>query len=206
MAILLAVARRILTLREAMEAWVAGVRSIALAVLILVLAWALGDVCRGLHTADFLIGAIGGWLPAGLLPAVVFVIAAVVSFATGTSWGTMGILFPLVIPLAHQLAPADSAIVLGSVASILSGSVWGDHCSPISDTTIMSSMASSCDHVDHVRTQLPYALVAGLVSLVVGELATGMGLFGAPVALVLGVVIITLFVRFVGRPVPGADA
>ncbi|RZO60723.1 MAG: Na+/H+ antiporter NhaC family protein, partial [Sandaracinaceae bacterium] len=172
-------------------------------VMILVLAWSLGEVCEHLHTADYVIQAIGGWMPAGLLPALVFVIAAATSFATGTSWGTMGILFPLVIPLAHELAPADGAVVLSSVASILAGSVWGDHCSPISDTTIMSSMASSCDHVDHVRTQLPYALAVGGVSLVVGEIATGLGLWGAPVALLLGCAVLYGIVRFVGKPVEG---
>jgi len=197
----LAIGRRTLSVRAAMEAWVAGVKSISLAVMILVLAWALGQVCKDLETADFVIQAIGGWLPAGLLPALVFVIAAATSFATGTSWGTMGILFPLVVPLAHELAPTDSTVVLSSVASILAGSVWGDHCSPISDTTIMSSMASSCDHVDHVRTQLPYALAVGGVSLVVGEIATGLGLWGAPVALLLGAAILFGIVRFVGRPV-----
>lgn len=206
-AILLAVARRVLTLRQAMEGWVAGVRSIALAVMILVLAWSLGAVCSELHTAQYLIGAIGGWLPPSVLPAVVFVIAAGVSFATGTSWGTMGILFPLVIPLAHELAPSDPVVVLSSVASILGGSVWGDHCSPISDTTIMSSMASSCDHVDHVRTQLPYALVVGGISLVFGELATGLGLYGAPVGLLLGGVAVVAVVRGLGREVePQAPA
>lgn len=192
---------RTLTLRDAMEAWVHGVRSIALAVMILVLAWSLGEVCKHLHTAQFVISAIGEHLPPTLLSAAVFLIAAIVSFATGTSWGTMGILFPLVVPLAHELAPDDPTIVLGSVASILSGSVWGDHCSPISDTTIMSSMASSCDHVDHVRTQLPYALAVGGVSLVVGELATGLGLYGPWVALLLGTVALALLVRFAGKPV-----
>ena len=200
-AILMSVFTRTLSLRQSMEAWVAGVRSISLAVMILVLAWSLGEICADLHTAQWVIGAIGDHLPATLLPASVFVIAAAVSFATGTSWGTMGILFPLVVPLAHELAPDDATVVLSSVASILSGSVWGDHCSPISDTTIMSSMASSCDHVDHVRTQLPYALAVGGVSLVVGEIATGVGLFGPFVGLLFGAVIIYLLVRFVGTPV-----
>lgn len=204
-AIFLAVLSKTLSLRQAMEAWVAGVRSIALAVMILVLAWSLGSVCDQLHTAQFVIGAIGDQLPATLLPAAVFVIAAGVSFATGTSWGTMGILFPLVVPLAHELAPAESTIVLSSVASILSGAVWGDHCSPISDTTIMSSMASSCDHVDHVRTQLPYALAVGGVSLVVGDLATGLGLWGPWIGLLAGCVAIVLIVRFVGKPVVSAE-
>jgi len=199
-AILMAMLTRTLSLREAMESWIQGVRSIALAVMILVLAWSLGEVCDHLHTAQFVIGAIGDHLPASMLAAVVFVIAAGVSFATGTSWGTMGILFPLVVPLAHELAPADPEIVLGAVGAILSGSVWGDHCSPISDTTIMSSMASSCDHVDHVRTQLPYALAVGGVSLVIGEIAVGLGLYGPWVALLLGAASLFAVVRFVGKP------
>ncbi|MCA9606183.1 MAG: hypothetical protein KC619_11340 [Myxococcales bacterium] len=197
----MSIGTKTLSLKDAMEAWVHGVRSIALAVMILVLAWSLGQVCGHLHTAQFVISAIGEHLPPTMLSAAVFVIAAIVSFATGTSWGTMGILFPLVVPLAHELAPEDPTIVLGSVASILSGSVWGDHCSPISDTTIMSSMASSCDHVDHVRTQLPYALAVGGVSLVVGELATGLGLWGPWVALLLGTLALAGIVRFAGKPV-----
>ncbi|MBX3273443.1 MAG: hypothetical protein KF729_24480 [Sandaracinaceae bacterium] len=202
-AIVTALATRTLRLRDAMESWVHGVRSIALAVMILVLAWSLGEVCAHLHTARFIISAIGEHLPPAALSGAVFVVAAVVSFATGTSWGTMGILFPLVVPLAHALAPDEPTIVLGSVASILSGSVWGDHCSPISDTTIMSSMASSCDHVDHVRTQLPYALAVGGVSLVAGELAMGLGLYGPWVALLVGAVMLFLLVRFLGKPLAG---
>ncbi|MGE0786018.1 MAG: Na+/H+ antiporter NhaC family protein [Sandaracinaceae bacterium] len=201
-AIFLAVVQRILTVRQAMEAWASGVRSIVLAVMILVLAWSLGDVCQELHTAQYVIGAIGGWLPPSLLPAMVFVIAAAVSFATGTSWGTMGILFPLVIPLAHQLSPEGGVIVLGSVASILSGSVWGDHCSPISDTTVMSSMASSCDHVDHVRTQLPYALAVGAVSLIATQIAV-LDIPGAQyLALVVCGGILFAVVRYAGKRVP----
>ena len=200
-AIFLAVGTRTLGLRQAMESWVHGVRSIALAVMILVLAWSLGEVCDHLHTAQYIIAAIGDHLPVSMLSATVFLIAAIVSFATGTSWGTMGILFPLVVPLAHELAPEDPTVVLGSVAAILTGSVWGDHCSPISDTTIMSSMASSCDHVDHVRTQLPYALAVGVVSLIAGELGTGLGLWGPWVGLIVGAAMLVVIVRFVGKPV-----
>ena len=204
-AIVLSVAGRVLTLRQAMDAWIAGLRSIALAVLILVLAWSLGAVCEDLHTADAIIAAIGDGLAPWLLPALVFLIAAAVSFATGTSWGTMGILFPLVIPVAHRLGGGDSAVLLASIASILSGSVWGDHCSPISDTTIMSSMASSCDHVDHVRTQLPYALAVGGVSavlcVVVALLPSTLGVLAPTLGLALGAVACAALVRFLGRPV-----
>ncbi len=206
LSILLAVGQRILTVRLAMESWVSGVKSISLAVMILVLAWSLGDVCDHLHTAEYVIQALGGWLPATLLPAMVFVIAAGVSFATGTSWGTMGILFPLVVPLAHELAPDAPVVVLSAVASILSGSVWGDHCSPISDTTVMSSMASSCDHVDHVRTQLPYALAVGVVSLVCTQIAVSAFPGAQWVALVVGAAILYGVVRFVGKPLPGLAA
>ncbi len=201
-AIGVSVARRSLGFAAALDAWLAGVKSMVLACIILVLAWSLGSVCGELHTARFVIGAIGEWLTPGLLPAIVFVVAAAVSFATGTSWGTMAILFPLVMPMAHTLAPGDEAIMLGGISSILAGSVWGDHCSPISDTTIMSSMASACDHIDHVRTQLPYALAVGLVGLVFGELATGLGLYPAWVGLVLGVAALAALLRWVGRPVP----
>lgn len=204
-AIMLAVGQRILTVRSAMESWVSGVKSIALAVMILVLAWSLGDVCDGLHTAEYVIQAIGGWLPASLLPAMVFLIAAGVSFATGTSWGTMGILFPLVVPLAHELAPDQPVVVLSAVASILSGSVWGDHCSPISDTTVMSSMASSCDHVDHVRTQLPYALAVGGVSLICTQIAVSAFPGAQWVALLVGAAILLAVVRLYGKPLPAVD-
>ncbi len=200
-AILMVVGQRILSLMEAMDAWLTGVKSLVLAVLILVLAWSLGAVCGDLHTANYIISAIGGWLNPAFLPALVFLISATVSFATGTSWGTMGILFPLVIPLAHQMAPGQETIMLGTISSVLAGSVWGDHCSPISDTTIMSSMASSCDHIDHVRTQLPYALTVGLIGVLVGDLPTGLGWWSPWVGLLLGAILLIAVIVMVGKPV-----
>lgn len=190
-----------LKLGPAIESWMEGLKSMLVACVILVLAWSLGSVCKDLHTADFVIQAIGEGLSPSLLPAIVFIVAAAVSFATGTSWGTMAILFPLVVPLADGLAPGEMHILLGAMSSILAGSVFGDHCSPISDTTIMSSMATSCDHIDHVRTQLPYALVVGLIAIVLGELGTGYGLYPAWVGLLLGAIAVILVVRFVGKPV-----
>jgi Na+/H+ antiporter NhaC len=200
-AIGMSTAQRICTLGEAMEAWLQGVKSMVLAMVILVLAWSLGAVCKDLKTAEFIIQAIGGWLSPALLPALVFLVSALVSFATGTSWGTMGILFPLVVPLAHGMAPGDQGLMLGTISSILAGSVWGDHCSPISDTTIMSSMASSCDHIDHVRTQIPYALVVGLVGLIFGDLACGLGLYSAWVGLLLGAGLLAAIVFLLGKRV-----
>ncbi len=111
---------------------------------------------------------LGDAVPAGILPTLVFVLAAVTAFATGTSWGTMGILMPLVVPLTWAIIagdggvdPASFPILYSAISCVLAGAVWGDHCSPISDTTIMSSIASGCDHIAKVRTQMPYALFVG---------------------------------------------
>lgn len=190
-----------LTLSDSIDAWLSGMRGMLFAALILVLAWALGGVCRDLQTAQFLIGAVGDWLTPMWIPPTVFVLAALVSFATGTSWGTMAILFPLVVPLAHEIAPGNEGILLGTVSSILAGAVWGDHCSPISDTTILSSMATSCDHMDHVRTQLPYALVVGATSLLCGEIPVAAGWYGPWAGLAVGAIVMVVVFELISRPV-----
>jgi Na+/H+ antiporter NhaC len=140
--------------------------------LILVLAWALSDITGVLGTADYLVSIVDGFLNPYWVPVIIFILSAGTSFATGSSWGTMGILMPITVPLVWSLGvtaglPPEVTLELiyASVSAVLAGSVWGDHCSPISDTTILSSIASQCDHVEHVRTQLPYAMVAGLVSV-----------------------------------------
>ncbi len=182
-----------------------------LAIIILVLAWSLADVTNSLSTAAYLSQVLSDALPIELLPVTVFVVAGAISFATGTSWGTMAILLPLVIPLTVALGgeavvsggPQDH-VLLSAIGAVLAGSIFGDHCSPISDTTVLSSMASGCDHVDHVRTQLPYALVVAGVGLVLGSLATAYGM--PPVlSLLLGAAVIGLVIRFVGRKVEGTE-
>ena len=200
-ALALSVGTRALSFGESIEAWMSGMRSMLFAAVILVLAWSLSAVCRDLDTASFLIAVFGDWIAPTWIPAAVFVLAALVSFATGTSWGTMAILFPLVVPLAHRIAPGNETILLGTVSSILAGSVWGDHCSPISDTTVLSSMATSCDHMDHVRTQLPYALFIGAVSLLCAELPVAAGWFGPWVGLLLGAAVTIGVFELVSRPV-----
>ena len=177
-AAVMTLAQRIMTLEEVVDAWYKGVRSMIYAMIILVLAWALGGITDVLQTADFLVGILGDTLPVQLLPFLVFVLAAFTAFATGSSWGSMGILMPLVVPLTWAVmqangytGPEHMHILYSSIASVLAGSVWGDHCSPISDTTILSSMASGCDHIEHVRTQLPYALLVGIVALAAGSVA-----------------------------------
>jgi Na+/H+ antiporter NhaC len=207
-AIGLTVAQRILPLAAALDAWISGMRAMLLAIIILVLAWALGGVTEALGTGPYLSGVLQNTLPIGLLPVVVFIIAAAISFATGTSWGTMAILFPIVVPLAVAMgagvgfqAAGDYSILLGVISSVLAGSIFGDHCSPISDTTVMSSMASACDHVDHVRTQLPYALTVAIVGMLVGDIPTAYGL--SPwISLALGCALLYLILRVLGKRVP----
>ena len=210
-AIVLSVGQRILTLDEALDAWFAGMRAMLLAVIILILAWSLSNVNDALGTADYLVSVLSDALDPGLVPAIVFVLAAFTAFATGSSWGTMGILMPLVIPLAWGVLAADGLhtsgdythIIYSTVSAVLAGSVWGDHCSPISDTTILSSLASQCDHIDHVRTQLPYALTVGVVALLLGTLPTG---YDAPwwVMMPVCAAVLLAIVWFVGKPVDTA--
>ena len=141
-----------------------------------------------------------------LLPTLVFVLAGIVAFSTGTSWGTMGIMVPLVIPLAYsQLAiggqvSMDSPIFLCCLGSVLAGAIFGDHCSPISDTTVLSSQASGCDHVAHVRTQLPYALLVGFVAIALGTLPIGYGI-NVWLMLPAGVVLLFVFLFLFGKRV-----
>jgi Na+/H+ antiporter NhaC len=204
-AILLAVGQRILRMEEAIQALVGGMRAMMLAGIILVMAWSLSEVTQALGTASYLTGLLQGNLHPHYLPVLVFLTAASISFATGTSWGTMAILIPLVIPLAVALGGsvgfgggAHYTILLGVISSVLAGSIFGDHCSPISDTTVMSSMASACDHVDHVRTQLPYALTVAVVGMAVGDIPTAFGMSPA-ISYVLGGTILFALLRFYGK-------
>ena len=194
--------QKIMSLSETIDAWFIGIRSMLLAIIILTLAWSIGAITVEMKTADYIISLIGGDISPHYLPVLIFIIAAITSFATGTSWGTMAIMMPIVIPLAHSVAglnnliPADSTIILyGVISSVLAGSVFGDHCSPISDTTILSSIASGCNHVDHVRTQLPYALVVAFVCILLGDILSAYGYspylsFGLIGIILVGVVLI----------------
>lgn len=212
-ALALPAAQRLMPLTSLLSGMVEGFKAMLLALVVLVLAWSIGAVAADLHTADYVVGITESFLSPHLVGVVVFLTAAAIAFATGTSWGTMAILMPLVIPIAHGLsvaagyAPGDDfymTFMLGAISSVLAGSVWGDHCSPISDTTILSSMASGCDHVAHVRTQIPYALTVGVLGMIIGDIPTGFGV--SPwISLAVGTVIVILIVRFVGKkvePVP----
>ncbi len=206
-AVLLPVLQQILSLREAMEGLGEGMKSLMLAMVVLVLAWSIGDVCAQLHTADFVVGLTSGVLSPHFLPVLIFIAGAAIAFATGTSWGTMAILMPLAIPVANGLAisaghavgsPQYYTLMVGTISSVLAGSVWGDHCSPISDTTILSSTAAGSDHIAHVKTQLPYALAIGVLGMIVGDIPTAYGL--SPwISIVVGSAVIVAVVMIFGR-------
>lgn len=211
-ALALAVGTRTLKLMDAMDSWTDGAKAMVPALIILILAWSIGDVCEMLRTADVVVSIATGNVSAQLVPTIAFLVAGFLAFSTGTSWGAMAILMPIVVPLSFELSAASQlsdahahTIFLAAIASVLSGSVFGDHCSPISDTTIMSSMASGADHIDHVRTQLPYAMVAGVAAILLGTLPAGYGI--SPwITLPIGAIAIILFVRVVGRPTEEVSA
>ncbi len=182
-AVIMSVSQKLLNLHDSMNAWHNGVQTMLFAVIILVFAWGISKITVDLKTADYIISLLSESLNPKLLPVIVFIICGGISFATGTSWGTMAIVMPIVIPLANEvshvanLSGVESTIIIhGVISSVLAGSVWGDHCSPIADTTILSSMASQCNHIDHVRTQLPYAILVGVVSMFFGDFLTAYGL------------------------------
>src|SRR6056297_4262068 len=205
-AISLAVFQKILTLNQALESWVGGMQSMLIAIVILILAWGLGGVTQELGTGAYLSSLLQDSLPLSLLPGLVFFIAAVTAFSTGTSWGTMAILFPVVVPLSIAMGAGvgfaggeNYGILLGAISSVMAGAVFGDHCSPISDTTVLSSMSSACDLIDHVRTQLPYALVVAAVAMIVGEIPAALDFIHPAWGLLAGLVILYLILKFYGE-------
>lgn len=160
-------------------------RAVSEALVVLYLAWTLGSAVNDAGAADFLAGQLGSWMSPVWLPAAVFGLAALIGFATGTSFGTMGILIPMVIPLGLDLTggQVESVVMLASIAAVMAGAVLGDHASPISDTTVLSALGSRCELLLHVRTQLPYALSTGAIAMLLGFVPVGLGV---PVWLCLG--------------------
>ncbi|TNE44767.1 MAG: Na+/H+ antiporter NhaC family protein [Deltaproteobacteria bacterium] len=198
-AILLSVLQGLLSLRDALYTWLLGARALWMAAGILILAWAMAASSSDLGSAHFLIAMLQRGLPPLWLPLLIFLMSACVAFATGSSWGTMGILLPTTAPLAYAMGGAP--LLLLSLGAVLDGSIFGDHCSPLSDTTLFSSAAAACDHVDHVKTQAPYALTVMAVAGSTGYLAVAAGMspwFTPPLALFCFAVV---FYRW-GRPLP----
>lgn len=181
-AIVLTVGGRIMGLADAISTMITGFKAMLPAILILTMAWSLAATTEELHTATFLTSALQDSINPFVMPVIIFVLAAVISFSTGSSWSTMAILYPIAIPTTWAICVAQGVetevameLLFNVISTTLAASVLGDHCSPISDTTILSSLASDCNHIDHVRTQLPYALTVGAVALVAGGLSTFLG-------------------------------
>jgi Na+/H+ antiporter NhaC len=162
------IVRKVLTFNECMECLPNGFKAMVPAILILTFAWTLSGLTSMLGADEFVSGIFGGSSATIFLPAIVFAVAAGMSFATGTSWGTFGILLPLVVAIFSNAASSGDMpeLLVISISACLAGAVLGDHCSPISDTTIMSSTGAMCNHINHVSTQLPYALTVAAVSFV----------------------------------------
>ena len=201
----MSVGQRILSAHETVDAWYGGARATLFGMIVLVLAWSMSAVTADLNAKGYLISILGDSLPVAFVPVIVFLLAAITAFSTGTSWGTMGILMPLVLPLAWAVMsingmtdPSGMHILYSSVACVLAGAVWGDHCSPISDTTVLSSIASGCDHIEHVRTQMPYAMLVGVVAIGIGTIPGG---YGVPpwISLIIGAAILYGVLRYFGR-------
>ncbi len=206
-AIFMAVYRKILTVREAIETWGKGWKTMITTIIILLLAWSLSSVIKELGTSRYLVDLLSQSTPKIVLPAAIFMLGSFISFSTGTSYGTMGILMPLAIPLAsavgmHSGLEGDAlhAYMIVNISAVLTGAIFGDHCSPISDTTILSSMGAGCNHIDHVQTQMPYALAVCAISIFAGYFPIALGL-SIWIVLPLGLLVTALVVRFVGQRV-----
>ncbi|MCC9165270.1 Na+/H+ antiporter NhaC family protein [Pontibacter harenae] len=204
-AVVLTVSQRIMSLTETMESLVAGFKTMLPAILILVLAWSLASVTQELYTAEYLTSLFSGNISPQFLPEITFFLAAIIAFSTGSSWGTMAILYPLMLPAAWYVCQMQGMsleetmpIIYNVISVVLAGSVFGDHCSPISDTTILSSLASGCNHIDHVKTQLPYAVTVALVANIV---CTNLASWGVHWLLVyaIGAAILWCIIRLLGK-------
>ena len=189
-AVVFYVCRRVISFRDCMDGFPEGFKAMVPAIMILCCAWTLKGMTDALGAKVFISDLING-PAAGLynfLPAIIFVIAVILAFSTGTSWGTFGILIPIVLA-----AIPDCSMTIIAVSACMAGAVCGDHCSPISDTTIMASAGSQCNHIVHVNTQLPYALLVAGVSFVAYIVAPFVGSAWVALPLAIGLMLVTLF-------------
>ena len=199
-AIVMAVGERILTIEDAISEWIGGMKTIVITGVILLLAWSLGGVIGEVGTADYLVGVLSSTIPAWIVPSLIFILGALISFATGTAYGTMSILMPLAIPLAWAVSTGDMNFTIVCTSGVLTGAIFGDHCSPISDTTILSSMGTSCNHIDHVQTQIYYAIFVALVAILIGYIPAGLGV-PFYISLIAGVIVMFVGLKIIGEKV-----
>ena len=208
LAAILTIGRRTMKLEETITTIISGFKTMLPALLILTFAWSLALTTDELHTATFITSALKDTLNPYLMPMIVFILAAAISFSTGSSWSTMAILYPIAIPTTWAISQTQGLdidisieLILNVIATVLAASVMGDHCSPISDTTILSSLASDCNHLSHVRTQIPYALTVGSLSFISVGLVTylGGGLMISLTLMVVNIALLWLFVLKFGK-------
>jgi Na+/H+ antiporter NhaC len=196
-----------ITIRSTMESMVQGLRIMLSAVIILVLAWALAEVIADLHTSHYITSLISSqFIYPQLLPVIIFILSAFFSFGIGSIWGTMAILYPLLLPVSWIICvntgmgmKESETIIFAVTSAIITGSVFGNHCSPISDTTIVSSISSDCDHVSHVRTQVPYALTVAGISIAL-LLFSLLGLHWS-INYLIGIGLLFLIVKYLGKTI-----
>lgn len=206
-AIAMGVGRKIFKLSEAINVWLKGWKTMIITIVILLLAWSLSSVIKELGTSKYLVELLSHSMPSWLLPTMIFILGSFISFSTGTSYGTMGILMPLAVPLAYAVGESSGYVdanlheyLIMNIGAVLTGAIFGDHCSPISDTTILSSMGSGCNHIDHVSTQIFYALSIAFISVLFGYILVGFNI-SVWITLPLGLFATFLLVRFVGKKV-----
>ncbi|MEX1062594.1 MAG: Na+/H+ antiporter NhaC family protein, partial [Balneolaceae bacterium] len=152
-------------LQEVINGFIDGCKGVTIGAIILAFAVALKEVADAIGTADYVVAMVGGLIPPLALPGLLMVLCMLIAFSTGTSWGTYAVVFPVAIPLAWAVAPDPFFLTL-CFSAVIGGSVFGDQCSPISDTTILSSLATGCDLMDHVYTQFPLAILAGMLAMI----------------------------------------
>lgn len=205
-AFIMVLAQRLLTFEEAMKAWIDGAKSLVIAIFVLVMAWAIGSMCKDLGTAKFLVGILEGKISATIIPLAVFILGCLIAFSTGTSWGTTAILMPIAVPLVFKLSGGDTGTLLyATIGAVFTGAVFGDHCSPISDTTIMSSMSAASDHIDHVKTQIPYSVTVAIIAVVVGYLPAAVIGINPFFSLLVGYLLAFLAIKLMGKEVESVD-
>jgi len=205
--------QKILTFEEAMNAWIDGAKSLVIAIFVLVMAWGIGSMCKDLGTANYLVGILEGKISAEIIPLAVFILGCLIAFSTGTSWGTTAIMMPIAVPLVFTLSGGDTGTLLyatigatgtllyATIGAVFTGAVFGDHCSPISDTTIMSSMSAASDHIDHVKTQIPYSVTVAIIAVVVGYLPAALIGINPIISLIIGYGLAFLAIKFMGKEV-----
>ena len=184
--------RRHISVGDYMKAYGSGVKMMSGAILILFFAWTINGVVSDMQTGKYLSSLVAGNISPAFLPAILFVLASAMAFSTGTSWGTFGIMLPIGAAMAMH---SDPSLIIPCLSAVMAGAVCGDHCSPVSDTTILSSTGAQCNHMDHVLSQLPYALLVAAAS-VIGYLVVGFtesGLLGFITAGIIMLVLIMLF-------------